>query len=704
MPKHKCPFPKCTYETEDISDELAVVMITIHNTGAHTNTPAPTQLTQTCKVERVKRPNVCAGGSSEEWSYFITRWQEYAEATKIQGKEKVIQLLECCDENLRKDMTRNEGGSLVDKTADEVMAAIKKLAVRAENIMVARVELHNMQQDRDEPIRHFEARLRGQANICKFTIPCPTCTVDLNYTEQILRDIVTRGLADHEIQLDLLGDKNQDMSLEEVIQFIEGKEAGKRSAGRLQEAQSLNATPSQYYEAKRDGLKSQHLTTKDTCYYCGQNGHGKRASKSIRKHSCPAYGKTCGHCGRPNHIETVCLQKMKPKPPLPPKANNDQEGAIFESLCSTSCGISRDHHLYNQLNDCWVRQSSKPQPFITLATTVCPEDYKTFGMTPPEIPRRRLQIPVMADTGCQSCLASMKIIERFGLQQKDLIPVTMRMVAANNKGINILGATILRFSGRSKSGATLETRQITYVTSDSERLFLSREACVALGMISETFPTVGEASPLATLSLSDASPGNTNTTPKQTPQSALTAPCNCPLRQKPPPRPTQPPFPANNANRAHLQQWLLDYYAASTFNTCEHQPLALMHGPPMRLMGNPDATPVAHHTPIPVPLHWQEDVKAGLERDVALGVLEPVPIGEPVTWCHRMVVCAKKNGQPRRTVDFQALNLHATRETHHTQSPFHQARSVPTNKKKTIFDCWNGYHSVAIHTAILPPL
>jgi hypothetical protein len=101
-------------------------------------------------------------------------------------------------------------------------------------------------------------------------------------------------------------------------------------------------------------------------------------------------------------------------------------------------------------------------------------------------------------------MASMNIIERFALQQKDLIPVTMRMVAANNKGINILRETIQRFSGRSKSGATLETRQITYVTSDSERLFLSREACVALGMIPETFPTVGETSPLTTLPLSDA--------------------------------------------------------------------------------------------------------------------------------------------------------------------------------------------------------
>ena len=112
-----------------------------------------------------------------------------------------------------------------------------------------------------------------------------------------------------------------------------------------------------------------------------------------------------------------------------------------------------------------------------------------------------------------------------------------------------------------------------------------------------------------------------------------------------------------------------------------------MAGVPMRHMVDANAEPVAHHTPIPVPLHWQSDVKAGLDHDVSLGILEPVPVGEPVTWCHRMVICAKKNGKPRRTVDFQALNLHATRETHHTQSPFHQAHSVPSGTKKTVFDC-----------------
>ena len=98
----------------------------------------------------------------------------------------------------------------------------------------------------------------------------------------------------------------------------------------------------------------------------------------------------------------------------------------------------------------------------------------------------------------------------------------------------------------------------------------------------------------------------------------------------------------------------------------------------------------------PVPIHWHDEVKADLDRDVRLGVIEPVPIGEPVTWCHRMVVCAKKNGKPRRTVDFQPLNAHATRETHHTQSPYHQVRSVPPLTKKTVSDAWNGYHSVPL--------
>ena len=46
-------------------------------------------------------------------------------------------------------------------------------------------------------------------------------------------------------------------------------------------------------------------------------------------------------------------------------------------------------------------------------------------------------------------------------------------------------------SAKNPEGKTLETRQMTYITDTSDKLFLSREACSALGIINDTFPTVG---------------------------------------------------------------------------------------------------------------------------------------------------------------------------------------------------------------------
>lgn len=117
----------------------------------------------------------------------------------------------------------------------------------------------------------------------------------------------------------------------------------------------------------------------------------------------------------------------------------------------------------------------------------------------------------------------------------------------------------------------------------------------------------------------------------------------------------------------------------------------------MKLMADPDAKPVTHHTPVPVSLHWRDAIEAGLDQDVRLGVIEPAPVGEPVTWCHKMVVCAKKIDTPRRTVDFQLMVAHATRETHNTPTPFHQALPVPHDKRKTIFVAWDCYRSVPIY-------
>ena len=108
--------------------------------------------------------------------------------------------------------------------------------------------------------------------------------------------------------------------------------------------------------------------------------------------------------------------------------------------------------------------------------------------------------------------------------------------------------------------------------------------------------------------------------------------------------------------------------------------------PPLRLFVDPQSSPVAVLSPATIPLHWQDDVKQGLDRDEAIGVIEKVPPGTPTTWIHRMVVVPKKDNSPRMTVNFQPLNQHSSRQTHHTMSPFHQASMVPAGTKKTVLD------------------
>ena len=150
------------------------------------------------------------------------------------------------------------------------------------------------------------------------------------------------------------------------------------------------------------------------------------------------------------------------------------------------------HHTYNQLTDTWIRQASKPQPFIKVTATISTSNYTAFGLTITK-PTISVTFSTIADTGCQSCLAGISTIHHLGMTCKDLIPVALQMHAANNAKLAILGAAIIQFSGQSNSGKTLVTCQLIYITDSTDKIFLSREACIDLRLISCQFPSIGEA-------------------------------------------------------------------------------------------------------------------------------------------------------------------------------------------------------------------
>ena len=109
-------------------------------------------------------------------------------------------------------------------------------------------------------------------------------------------------------------------------------------------------------------------------------------------------------------------------------------------------------------------------------------------------------------------------------------------------------------------------------------------------------------------------------------------------------------------SKEKLRQLIINQYAQSGFNNCRVQPLAMMNtDKPLRLFVDPAVKPVAIHKAAIIPIHLKARVKADLDRDVRLGILEKVDINSPVKWLS-MHVTMKKDDSPRRIIEYKKLN------------------------------------------------
>ena len=177
------------------------------------------QRLSTGQAGKLSRPNVSKESTSEDWEYFITRWDAYKTATRRADHDATLQLLECFEDSLRKDLHRCHS-NIAMATEIDALVAIKTLTGKAENAMVSIMTLMTMTQDIEEGVRSFAARLRGQAKVCKFSKICSHNPFEaVNYTDDKVCDGLIRGLGDSNIQQEVLGHNDLAMTLEDTIKF-----------------------------------------------------------------------------------------------------------------------------------------------------------------------------------------------------------------------------------------------------------------------------------------------------------------------------------------------------------------------------------------------------------------------------------------------------------------------------------------------------
>ena len=244
-----------------------------------------------------------------------------------------------------------------------------------------------------------------------------------------------------------------------------------------------------------------------------------------------------------------------------------------------------------------------------------------------------------ADTGCQTCTAGTDVIRHL-CPVEYLVPTRHRIVGITESSLRIIGMALLHIT--TESGT--ETRQVVYISENIKGIYLSETALKELGVIDPDFPN----QPIAAQ--------ETRCQAGKAHDSDELEKCKCIPRSATPKRPESLPFPPTQDNVSLMKEWLLTAFASSAFNTCSHQQLQTMTGAPVCIKFKENAEARAIHTPIPVSHHWKQKVKEDIDRDVRLGIIEPVPQGTPTEWCSQMVVAAKKDGSPRRTVNLQILN------------------------------------------------
>ena len=772
----ECEWAGCQWISKEASIEICLQLLQLHVQAKHNCQDQSKPQLPTVKPEKAKRPEISSEMSDEDWQYFLSRWEDYKKATALTGNEVILQLMECCCESLRRDHHRTYPKNENECVTEELrLSQIKQLAVRQKNRMVNRVKLGTLKQDKGEPVRKFAGRIRSLATVSEYGVNCTTCNKIVFYTEPVIMDQLIAGLADLEIQKDVLSHPEAPtLTLEKLLTFVEGKESGQASQGLM------------------SGNLVADVTKKLKCRFCGdQHQRGKQF--------CKAAGKKCEKCGKVGHFTKVCFSK-------PNKAKNDdgapntvekevkseanmawgyqdgnwacrtdpiQSGDQFENDCQdvslfnsfksfenkysefygpdfasilkhdlfnekqrselrnvlglkevlkhdksikkvgTPSLVSRKeaikklnckskkvgqptlvsnpslmvgtvftvmaasailssrgagwashvqkslvtqgkltHHVHVKGKG-WVKRAAKSKPMILLQSRLDMSAYTDLQLNSPKQTVIVSEGYHLADTGASICLGGKQYMRSLGLSETDLTPCDMSVCGADSTDIKVLGAVLVELKCK---GASATSKQVVYICEGVAGALLSLEACVDLGLVAENFPYPAESSCKA-VEL----------------QGQENCECKCPSRTKPPPPPKSMPFEPTAENVKKLEDWIRTTYAASAFNCCECQPLPKMHGPPLFIHMKEGVTPIASHSPIPVPLHWQKKVKAGLDRDVAIGVLEKVPPGTPTTWCHRMVVVPKKDNTPRRTVNFQPLNQFSSRQTHHTMSPFHQA-------------------------------
>ena len=102
----KCVGVGCTWESQELEEEMAKFALTNHMQYVHPVTIVTAQPTgnMSMRVKMVK-PSAGLEMTKSKWKYFVNQWKLYKRTTRLTGQDVVDDLWQCLFDPLRMEVT-----------------------------------------------------------------------------------------------------------------------------------------------------------------------------------------------------------------------------------------------------------------------------------------------------------------------------------------------------------------------------------------------------------------------------------------------------------------------------------------------------------------------------------------------------------------------------------------------------------------------
>ena len=244
--------------------------------------------------------------AADNWKRFKRAWTNYALAIELNKKSEKVQvatLLTVIGEEAREvfgtftDWT-NEGDN---NKIEPVLQKFAEYCQPRKSVPFERYCFNRRVQESGESYEHYRTALRKLSEGCEFESITP---------EEILRDKLVFGIRDNKVRERLLREPRLTLAkTDEICRAAESLDTQMKTI--TDESSQVSTVKVHNYQKDRQesqrkqiGIDKQTILPSKTntpeCWHCGQK-HELRP-----RELCPAFGKLCSKCHKPNHFAVKC--------------------------------------------------------------------------------------------------------------------------------------------------------------------------------------------------------------------------------------------------------------------------------------------------------------------------------------------------------------------------------------------------------------